>query len=238
LWRVRCFEESSFLEALDNRRRILGPFHQLSQQYPKSSTGGNDAGEDNEEEGGASSTHAPPRRHVTTLATSVFSSDKESKEPERVRIMANWDPSFPSERVSWYDEYIERHGPVAVNWMQNAYNGQRASPENIVEARGVALYYPDGVSGQTILAVSPLDDGSVCLWDVGGTKGKRGAIVARSRPGILLVDGPGADNKRRSKRVDSGVTECVSVDSRQHKAFFAVQHRESTRWSEQHPGVT
>ncbi|KAK3309674.1 uncharacterized protein B0T15DRAFT_516157 [Chaetomium strumarium] len=223
LWRVRCFEESPFLEALNNRRLILGPYHQLSQQSFETSSGVSDTSEDNQGEGGTPSTRGPRRRHVTALATSPFS-NKESKEPERVRIMANWDPSFPSERVSWYDEYIQRHGPIAVNWMQNAYNGQRASPENIVEARGVALYYPDGVLGQTILAVSPLDDGSVCLWDVGGTKGKRGAIIARSRPGILLVDGPGADNKRRSKRVDSGVTECVSVDSRQHKAFFAVQH--------------
>ncbi|KAK4238107.1 hypothetical protein C8A03DRAFT_15417 [Achaetomium macrosporum] len=203
LWRVRCFEESPFLEALDDRRHRLGLFHQLSQLKPKTSGGGGEDSEDVEDE------ESRP--------------DKKSKELERVRIMANWDPSFPSERVSWYDEYIQRHGPVAVNWMQNAYSGDRASPDDIVEARGVALYYPDGLSGKTILAVSMLDDGSVCLWDVGGTKGKRGAIVARSRPGILFVDGPGADNNRRSKRVDSGVTECVSVDSRQHKAFFAVQ---------------
>lgn len=159
------------------------------------------------------------------------------RERERVRIMANWDPCFPSEHVSWYDEYIQRHGPVAVNWFQFAHDTAEErrgplSPDELVEARGVALYYPESgggrgerLSGETILAVSPLDDGGVCLWDVGGTRGRRGAIVARSRPGILFVDGPGADNRRRSKRIDSGVTECVSVDSWRHRAFFAVQSR-------------
>jgi hypothetical protein len=171
-------------------------------------------------------------RHYTngTLASSPIYSAAESRERERVRIMANWDPCFPSERVSWYDEYIQRHGPVAVNWMQCAYDEEQEtwSPADFVEARGVALYYPDGgpsSSGETVLAVSPLDDGGVCMWDVAGTRGRRGAIVARSRPGILFIDGPGADNSRRSKRIDSGVTECVSVDSRQHRAFFAVQSR-------------
>lgn len=150
--------------------------------------------------------------------------------------MANWDPCYPDECVSWYDEYIQRHGPVAINWLQHNYDnsgtadGIGAAAGEFVEARGVALYYPDsgsdgGREEETVLAVSPLDDGSVCLWDVGGTRGKRGAIVARSKPGILFIDGPGADNHRRSKRVDSGVTECVSVDSRQHRAFFAVQSR-------------
>lgn len=168
-----------------------------------------------------------------------------------MRILANWDPCFPSERVSWYDEYIQRQGPVAVNWMQCAYDydydyggydydadvgdgdgdggkskgRRRVSAADHVEARGVALYYPDGEEAETVLAVSPLDDGGVAMWDVAGTRGRRGAIVARSRPGILFIDGPGADNSRRSKRIDSGVTECVSVDSRQHRAFFAVQSR-------------
>lgn len=167
-------------------------------------------------------------------STSTWTGTADFRERERVRIMANWDPCFPSERVSWYDEYIQRHGPVAVNWFQVAYDvteERTLSPDDFVEARGVALYYPDsggrgeGSLRETVMAVSPLDDGSVCLWDVGGTRARRGAIVARSRPGILFIDGPGADNSRRSKRVDSGVTECVSVDSWKHRAFFAVQSR-------------
>ena len=145
--------------------------------------------------------------------------------------MHNWDSSYPSERVSWFEEYIQRQGPITVNWLQLPRASDGASRIEIVEPKGVALYRPDNPGEddrvETLLAVSPLDDGSVCLWDVNGTRaGRRGAIVARSRPGILFIDGPDADNRRRSKRVDSGVTECVSVDSYRHRAYFAVQSRE------------
>jgi len=145
--------------------------------------------------------------------------------------MANWDPTFPSENTSWYNEYIQRQGPVAINWLQLPRHHQNRSTADFVDARGLALYRPgsprgDGEAGfETLFAVSPLDDGSLCLWDINGTRGRRGAIVARSKPGILFIDGPDADNGRRSKRVDSGVTECISVDSRNHRAFVAVQGR-------------
>jgi len=143
------------------------------------------------------------------------------------------DPTFPSERISWYDEYIQRHGPIVVNWMQLP-RGDKPSCGEFVEARGVALYRPGNPHArgdsdrETLLAVSPLDDGGVCLWDVNGSGvgSKPGAILARSRPGILFIDGPdAAGNKKRSKRVDSGVTECVSVNNALHRAFFAVQSR-------------
>ncbi|KAK4153284.1 hypothetical protein C8A00DRAFT_33978 [Chaetomidium leptoderma] len=235
-WRARCLQESSFLEALNRHRRLFSSTHRgttraarhlhagSNGEYVSNSNGNgigtaldrgdNDGNDDGNGQRYSVGTLAPP--------PPVFSA-AEPRERERVRITANWDPSFPSERVSWYDEYIQRQGPVAINWMQYAYDGDRASAADFVEARGVALYYPDGEAQETVMAVSPLDDGSVCLWDVSGTRGKRGAVVARSKPGILFIDGPGADNSKRSKRIDSGVTECVSVDSRQHRAFFAVQ---------------
>lgn len=150
---------------------------------------------------------------------------------ERIRIMENWDPSFPGETVNWYDEYIQRHAPVAVIWLQRPSMKDRSESTSI-EARGLALYRPDGTNPdpkklETIFAVSPLDDGSVCLWDVTGAKGRKGAIYAKSQPGILFIDGPSADNSSRSKRIDSGFTDCVSVDSKLHLAFFAVQSRKS-----------
>lgn len=156
--------------------------------------------------------------------------------------MENWDPSYPGENVNWYDEYIQRNAPVAVNWLQQPVLRDGAE-STYIETRGVALYRPDNDQQarhglESVFAVSPLDDGSVCLWDVTGAKGRKGAIFAQSRPGILYIDGPSADNSSRSKRIDSGVTECVSVDSRLHIAFFAVQNRKSdnlhsifARWS-------
>ncbi|KAK4100654.1 hypothetical protein N658DRAFT_497098 [Parathielavia hyrcaniae] len=266
-WRLRCLLESSFLETIDRRRRFFRLAERDTRQQqaarvrltlnPAAAHLGTSNNHHPAVGGGGGSPHGDdgddwPRHATTTTTTATPSSSSvytsaDARERERVRIMANWDPCFPAERVSWYDEYIQRHGPVVVNWLQHAYDNNiinndtttedeeglalssssspSAAAGPFVEARGVALYYPDGDDDPAgaVLAVAPLDDGSVCLWDVGGTKGNRGTIVARSRPGILFIDGPGADNRRRSKMIDSGVTECVSVDSRLHRAFFAVQ---------------
>lgn len=152
---------------------------------------------------------------------------RRSQRWQELQDMANWDPTFPNERVSWYSEYIQRNGPTCVNWLQTPRIRDRGF-EAMMEARGLELYYPyDGNDGVgAMLAVSPLDDGSICLWDVKGTRGKAGSILATSKSDILFIDGPGSINTRRSKRVDTGVTECVSVDNHRHRAYFAVQSRE------------
>lgn len=141
--------------------------------------------------------------------------------------MANWDPVCPGERVSWYDEYIQRQGTACVNWLEIP-RVKEGSFFNPIDARGVALFNPnngdDGLG--TLLAVSPLDDGSVCLWDVNGSKGKQGSIIATSAPEILFMSKSGDNQLRRSKRIDSGVTECVTVNNNANRAFFAVQSRE------------
>lgn len=153
---------------------------------------------------------------------------------ERLRIRANWDPSYLNEQVSWYDEYIHRQAPTVVNWFEPARRKDANDRWINVEARGVALYRPgnytiDSDASHTVLAISPLDDGGICIWDANGTRGKKGSIFAQSKPGLLFVDGPQGDNNRASKRVDSGVTECVSVDNQRHRAFFAVQSRKLPR---------
>ncbi|KYK54636.1 F-box domain containing protein [Drechmeria coniospora] len=141
--------------------------------------------------------------------------------------MANWDPSYPDERVSWYDEYMQRNGPTSINWLQAPKTLGGGDSQAMIEVRGVALYEAfhggGGGGGEATLAVSPLDDGSVCLWDVRGTRGRKGGILARSKPDVLFIDGPSSQNSRRSKKINTGVTECVSVDNDGHRAFFAVQ---------------
>lgn len=135
--------------------------------------------------------------------------------------MANWDPSYMGENVNWYDEYIQRNASVAVNWMQQSIvkgGGERRS----LEARGLALYRPDNPHRnpyelETLFAVSALEDGSVCLWDVTGARGRQGGIYAKSQPGILFVNGS-------DQMIDPHVTEVVSVDNKLHLAFFAVQN--------------
>lgn len=204
LWKAKCFDESSFLDSYQWRQQRLNRY--------------------NEQRATTSTSQDAPTK---PLAGSYELADMRRK--ERIRIMENWDPSFPGENVNWYDEFIQRHAPIAINWLQQP-SMKDGSASTYIEARGLALYRPDGTNPgpnklETIFAVSPLDDGSVCLWDVTGAKGRKGAVYAKSRPGILFIDGPSADNSSRSKRIDSGFTECVSVDSKLHLAFFAVQSR-------------
>ncbi|CCC08053.1 hypothetical protein SMACR_01617 [Sordaria macrospora] len=238
-WRSRCLQQSSFLESLERRRAFgrlatQGLGETFHMQHDGSATG--TIWQDAYPSPDSSSTNTPGSGSWATLTTpTILKSFRASSKKEQMRIMANWDPCFPTERVSWYEEYIQRHAPVAINWLPLPH--ARGAKSEYVEARGVALYRPDsprieqGFEGgarsaadETLLAVSPLDDGSVCIWDVNGTRGRKGAILATSAPGLLLINGPGADNSKRSQRVDSGVTECVSVDSSLHRAFFAVQN--------------
>ncbi|KAF4967792.1 hypothetical protein FZEAL_10484 [Fusarium zealandicum] len=202
LWKRHCFERSSWYHFLQNRRRIS----------------------DSSAEQDSDKTR---QRAVSDFEVSPSEDKPHRQDKERFQFLqdlANWDPAFPEERVSWYDEYIQRHGPTCVNWLQTP-RVREGGLEHPVEVRGMALYNPsngdDGLG--SLMAVSPLDDGSVCLWDVNGSRGKKGAIIATSQPDILFFDGRGADNTRRSKKIDTGVTECVSVSNNNHRAVFAVQ---------------
>lgn len=148
--------------------------------------------------------------------------DLEAKSNEKIRIMANWDTSYPNEKVHWYDEYIARHAPIALSWIQQPRNRETAE-HGYLEARGMAVYRPPGESDAT-LVVAPLDDGSICLWDINGKQGRKGSIVARSKSGILSVDkNPKAGDGRPSKMISTGVTECITVDSAQKRAYVAIQ---------------
>lgn len=110
-----------------------------------------------------------------------------------------------------------RHGPISVGWLQQPRDLEKTT-EQPPESRGMALYHPPG-NDQETLVIAPLDDGSVCVWDVSAMSDRKGRIVGRSRPGLLAVEGDGT----RSKLVSTGVTECISVDSIRNKLYVAVQ---------------
>ncbi|OTA06322.1 hypothetical protein A9Z42_0070590 [Trichoderma parareesei] len=217
LWKRRCFEESPWYQYLKNRRRLSneteGEHRDGAALQSPEANGSNTNGDGNKTAPDAKKGKAVPGK-----------TRRRYQRWQEIQDMANWDPTFPNERVSWYSEYIHRNGPTCVNWLQTPRIRDRGY-EAMMEARGLELYYPyDGNDGiGAMLAVSPLDDGSVCLWDVKGTRGKAGSLLATSKSDILFIDGPGSQNTRRSKRVDTGVTECVSVDNQRHRAYFAVQ---------------
>ena len=153
-----------------------------------------------------------------------------SADSERVRAMANWDPSYRDEKVDWYGEYIARHGPIAMSWLQQP-RIKGSDFEDTHEIRGIGLYQDS--TGSKIVA--PLEDGSVCLWQVGYEQDgntpssfRRGAVHARSRPNLLSVCHEQSTMGQepptsRAKMTSTGVVECVSVDNFRNKAYFAVQ---------------
>lgn len=148
--------------------------------------------------------------------------DFKARSNENIRILANWDPSYPTEKVDWYSEFIARHADISTSWLQQPRNRESAEHEYL-EVRGMGLYTPQGESDST-LVVAPLDDGSVCIWDISGTHAQKGSILARSKSGLLSVDeGAQSGAVKRSKMICTGVTECISVDSARKRAYIAVQ---------------
>lgn len=139
--------------------------------------------------------------------------------------MASWDPTYPREKIDWYNDYIARHAPLSISWLQQPYHIANGSREKL-ETRGLGLLEHLGAG----LAVAPLDDGSVCLWYLGQDdalpQANDGRITGRSKPGLLSVNGPDGSTvpaKSRAKMTSTGVVECVSVDQQRNKAYFAVQ---------------
>ncbi|POS83554.1 hypothetical protein EPUL_004370 [Erysiphe pulchra] len=148
---------------------------------------------------------------------------------EHVRILANWDPSYPTEKVSWYHEYIARNAPISMNWLEQPLSMMN-NEKNYIEVKGMGILCDnledknsDNKSGWI---VGPIEDGSVCLWDIRDTSSERGGtIVARSREFLLSSDLGNENYSNKHPRVARTVaTECVSVDSWTKRAYFAIEN--------------
>lgn len=139
---------------------------------------------------------------------------------------ANWDPSYQSENINWYDEYIARHAVLSMTWLEQPKGGIDGLAA-IREIRGLA-FKNDG--GNNVIA--PLEDGSVCVWNINLSDGlqasKRGQILARSKPGLLLARGSADCIGKKPSPCNPNVTapsivECVSIDPTRNRAYIAVE---------------
>ncbi|KAL9067275.1 MAG: hypothetical protein Q9157_006862, partial [Trypethelium eluteriae] len=150
---------------------------------------------------------------------------------ERMRALANWDPSYPNEKIDFYQEYIHRHAPITMNWLQTVSDitGGGNEPR---EATGIGLLREDGEYGAE-KAVAPLDDGSICIFDISPWSGhgpkSQGRMTGRSDSGLLTspptnLDKDSAREHSKTMMTETGAVECVSIDSIQRKGFFAVQN--------------
>lgn len=132
-----------------------------------------------------------------------------------MRVMANWDPSYLSEKIDWYAEFIHRTAPISISWFQQPQcrrrQGRGQAP---LEVRGISTYYPSGNPDVTF-AVAPVEDGSVCVWDVSGTTAKKGKIIGQSTEGSLNYLG------QKHITIGDGIS---CVDSEGNKAYIAVQN--------------
>lgn len=135
------------------------------------------------------------------------------------RALANWDPSYASERIDWYEEYIARHAPISMCRLQQPADSRGWNRET----RGLGRYVKNNKS----LIVAPLDDDSVCVWEAGQeddpTDRAAGAIVGRSNSCSMTTKLAGEFSKT-ANRARINIAEGVSVDSAQNKAYIAVHN--------------
>ncbi|KAJ5174309.1 uncharacterized protein N7482_000186 [Penicillium canariense] len=148
---------------------------------------------------------------------------------EIARAAADWDSSAEGEHVDWYSEYIARHGPMSLSWaeqpmLQNG-EGRRKHPH---EVKGMGLL-KDWSSARENKIVAPLEDGTVCIWDLNhshraDSQSTKGKILGMSEPGVLM-----ANLSRRREHSPSksslefiNLGEGVSIDSFRRRAYLAV----------------
>ncbi|GAB1731480.1 hypothetical protein NU195Hw_g1483t1 [Hortaea werneckii] len=145
---------------------------------------------------------------------------------QRQRAFANWEPAFPDERLDYYDEFIRRHAPIRVGWLDLPKAQQNADREEVREATGIGtLDDPD--NGIVRSLVAPLDDGSICIWDVSRRStvgyGGGGKLLGQSTPGLLTGQPPNSTAESHNIMTETGAVECVSIDNEAKKGYFAVQ---------------
>jgi hypothetical protein len=137
---------------------------------------------------------------------------------ETQRAFANWDPSYGTETVNFYDEYIHRHGPINIGWL--------SMPEDeSLEATGLGLLQDSDGDPQHLAA--SLDDGSVCIWDMQprytDTDLSQGRIVGKSPPGLLSGGSRAGQSRQEVKAImtETGAVESVSIDNNHKRGYFA-----------------
>lgn len=140
-----------------------------------------------------------------------------------------WDPSYETEEVDWYSEYIARHGPVSLSWLQQPHSKHGRNKKERYEVKGMGLLRDWSHAGEDKV-VAPLENGGVCIWDLNRSHnsscsfGAKGGVIGMSAPGILTQDmSRGAsESKSVSTSFVSSVGESVSVDSIRRRAYFAA----------------
>ncbi|KAF2716275.1 hypothetical protein K431DRAFT_289543 [Polychaeton citri CBS 116435] len=214
LWRAECFIHSA-AEALRRCNQLLGAqdgrLTELRNAVTALPGGSLTAWDDFRLRGG-------PQPRV--------SANPEAKaRTQTTRALANWDPGYPSEHLDYYEEFVRRHADIEVGWLTLPGANQSDGGE-YREATGLSILKDQQAPLKTHI-VSPLDDGSICLWDITDRSTDRaggcGSLVSQSRPGLLTGRPVDSTFENHAIMTDTGSVECVSIDQTSRKGYFAVK---------------
>ncbi|KAH7390999.1 hypothetical protein DE146DRAFT_663246 [Phaeosphaeria sp. MPI-PUGE-AT-0046c] len=160
-------------------------------------------------------------------APSAEAQKERNREKRWEALRTNWDPSYPEEKVNWYRDFIQRHAPQQMSWFQDA--GSEGKDEDAVrrEATGAGILFDS--NGLAEKLISPLEDGSISIWDASASSDRLGKLHSKSDIGLLSNRGQDLDydtrlSQSQAMMTETGAVECVSIDSTLKKGFFAVQN--------------
>ena len=201
IWKEICFDESRFEQAR-RRKELLFAYDERYTHIRQAA----------ERIPGAFPTETTDATINTNNGSQLTSDQK------RRRALVNWDPVYSGEEPDFYQEYRHRHGQICVDWFETpSFNNSAAVPEAV----GVGtITNSDGLVQQVL---SPLDDGSLGIWEASAFKPShlQGRLIARSSPGFLA---PVLATNERAASItnEAGATENVSIDSKQQRAYLAI----------------
>lgn len=147
---------------------------------------------------------------------------------DRARAASEWDSSALGEHVDWYSEYIARHGPMSLSWVEQPFHKGGGRKRQPFEVKGMGLL-KDWSSARQNKIVAPLDDGSVCIWDLNhshsaSSQSTKGGILGMSEPGALMANLSGRRERAPAKSALDFINlgEGVTVDSFRRRAYLAI----------------
>ena len=144
---------------------------------------------------------------------------------QRNRALLNWEPGYPDERLNYYEDYVHRHAPINIGWFKLP-RLEAVDKEILPEATGLVTIN-DRQSERPSHVVAPLDDGSICIWDLSNrsthTSSSVGRLLGQSKRGLLTGRAEDATSENHIIMTETGAVESVAIDSSAGKGYFAVQ---------------
>ena len=135
---------------------------------------------------------------------------------QRHRALTNWEPGYPDEQLDYYDEYIHRHAAINVGWLTMPI-ADGSDKEFKQQATGMGTLV-DAQIDRPSHVVAPLDDGSICIWDISARStfgyGGGGRLIAQSKRGLLSGQEAEATADSHIIMTETGAVESVAIDMR------------------------